>query len=1142
MSAFVPALVGAGPAFANGPWWQTGIEAAPTYLPPGGEVELVAGVTNMGDEAVSGSEAPVTITDRLPAGLVPISVAGQPLKEGGRGAEVTCPTGALSASISCTLVKGTVNPYERLKITIRAKVEEPAGTATSLPNEIIVEGGLAPRVASTQQLTVSGEPVPFGIRSYELTPLNEDGTPATEAGAQPFQLTTALTTNEDVQIGSRQPVALPRDLSINLPPGLVGNPNAVAQCSEADFAAVIEEANLCPATSVVGVATVVAYEPLTHIIPKTVPVFNLVPAEGEPARFGFEVIGRLPIVIDTSVRTGKDYGVVATVHDATQTAGLLSSQVTLWGDPGDPAHNNSRGWECIAGGTFQKQIGKPCPATSAEPDRPFLTLPTSCAADPATEPVLSSIETDSWAEPGRYLGDEYVWMSSDGRALGFEGCAQLPFDPEILVNPEQRTAATPTGAEVKVEVPQQSTLEVGGLAEADLRNTTVTLPEGMELSPSAANGLEACSESQIGYEGFNEKTQTDEFSSEKPSCPEASKVGTVKIKTPLLSHELEGSLYLATPAPNGASEPGQNPFNSLVALYLVAEDPISGVLVKLVGEGTLSESTLELSTSFENAPQVPFEELTLNLFGGPRASLSTPARCGAFSAQAAFTPWSGAQTLQLASPPFEISSGAEDLSCPGASLPFDPSVSAGSASSKAGAFTEFNLEVTRPDADQALKGLTLHLPEGIAALLSKVTLCSEAAADANSCPPESQIGSATAVAGLGPDPFIQEGGKVFITGPYDGAPFGLQILTPAVAGPFNLDFVSVRSKLRIDPTTAAVNIETPSLPTQIRGIPLQLKRVIVQVNRPEFEFNPTSCAQKSIDGTVTGSEGAGHNVQSSFQAQACAALPFSPGFSASATGHGSKADGTTFKVTVTSSGVNGNGVAQAGIAKVDLQLPKQLSSRLPTLQKACTEAAFDVNPASCPEGSVIGAATIRTPVLKSALAGPAYLVSHGNAAFPDVEFVLQGEGIELVLDGKTQIKKGITYSKFESTPDAPFTVFETVLPAGPHGVLTPNVTEKKHFDLCGERLSMPTTMVGQNGAVIERDTRIAIEGCGAVESVKAHKLTNAQKRAKALAVCRKRYRHARHRRVACERAARRRYPAGKTAHEHKRASKSAGKR
>ena len=472
---------------------------------------------------------------------------------------------------------------------------------------------------------------------------------------------------------------------------------------------------------------------------------------------------------------------------------------------------------------------------------------------------------------------------------------------------------------------------------------------------------------------------------------------------------------------------------------------------------------------------------------------------------------------------FAIGAGAEGSACPGAALPFAPSLAAQSESAQAGAFTSFQLELSRPDGEQALSGLSLHMPDGVAALLSAVKLCGEAQASASSCPAASEIGTATAIAGLGPEPYVETGGKVFITGPYDGAPFGLEIVTPAVAGPFNLGFVTVRSTITVDRENASITIDTPSLPTQLRGIPLQLGRVLVSIDRPGFEFNPTNCAAAHIEGAVSGSEGASVGVSAPFRVENCQRLPFHPTLTASTNGKATKANGTDFVVKVTSGGTDSSGVAQAGIAKVDLQLPLQLPARLLTLQKACTERAFAANPASCPEGSDIGAATIHTPVLKSPLAGPAYLVSHGNAAFPDVEFVLQGEGITLVLDGKTQIKHGITYSKFESAPDAPFTTFETTLPAGPHSALTANVPAKDDYSLCGQSLQMPTTITGQNGDVIEQDTRIAVQGCGQVKSAKAKKLTRAQRLALALRACRKKHRHSKAKRLQCEARARKLY-------------------
>jgi len=369
----------------------------------------------------------------------------------------------------------------------------------------------------------------------------------------------------------------------------------------------------------------------------------------------------------------------------------------------------------------------------------------------------------------------------------------------------------------------------------------------------------------------------------------------------------------------------------------------------------------------------------------------------------------------------------------------------------------------------------MRLPPGIAGMLSKVTLCPEPQASQGTCPPESLIGHTTVSSGLGPDPFTPPEGQVFITGPYKGAPFGLSIVTPALAPPFNLGKVIVRSTINIDKNTAALSIDSDPLPLRLRGVPLQLQHINVTVERPgnqEFQFNPTNCNPMKVEGTLTGAQGATYPVSSRFQVANCASLPFKPKLTASAAGKASKANGASFLVTVQSAGLG-----QANIAKVALQLPKALPSRLTTLQKACLLATFEANPATCPDGSNVGSATIHTPVLKSPLSGPAYFVSHGGAAFPDIEFVLQGEGVTLILDGKTDIKKGITYSRFESAPDAPFTTFETVLPTGPHSVLTAYVPGKANFNLCGTKLVMPTIITGQNGAVIKQDTHIAVTGC-----------------------------------------------------------------
>ena len=579
-------------------------------------------------------------------------------------------------------------------------------------------------------------------------------------------------------------------------------------------------------------------------------------------------------------------------------------------------------------------------------------------------------------------------------------------------------------------------------------------------------------------------------------------------------------MYLAQPAPNGEAE--KNPFASLIALYIVAEDQAAGVRVKLAGQGTVNEQTGQVTTTFAQTPEVPFQTLSLHLFEGPRASLSTPAQCGSYTTTSSFAPWSGAAAAQPSSA-FQISSGPAGTAC-AAPLPFAPVFSAGSLTTQAAAFTSFTLGIERPDGQQQLAGVTVTLPGGVAALISTVTPCKTPPPGGEwDCGPQSLIGGSTAAAGLGGEPYRLPG-RVYLTEGYGGAPFGLVVITPAVAGPFDLGNVMVRSRILVNPDTAQVTITSEPLPQYVRGIPVQLKQLQVNVDRPGFEFNPTNCTATRIAGVLSGSEVAQANVSTPFQATGCQNLPFHPKLTASTKGQASKADGANFDVRVES-----KGLGQANIAKVRLQLPKALPARLTTLQKACTEAAFNANPASCPEGSVIGQARIHTPVLSSPLTGPAYLVSHGGAAFPDVEFVLQGEGITLVLDGKTQISKQLTYSKFESAPDAPFTVFETVLPAGPHSALTTNLPENAKFNLCSTSLSMPTEIVAQNGTVIKQTTKIALQGCKKVKAAKPLSRTRLLKRA--LAICSKQHKHSTAGRKACERQARKHYAARKAAQD-----------
>lgn len=1119
------AFASASPAFASAHWHVIS-NSAPTNLSPGGEGEVVVSATNRGDEDVlATSAAPIKVVDTVPSRLEIVSYRGSAGFGNARGKpNMTC--SAAGHTVTCRATN-TIAAYEGLEISIVVKVAAAEGEAIS--NEATVEGGgstpPAP-VSVTQPLKVSAAEVQFGVEKYELTPENEDGTVDSQAGSHPFQLTTTLDLNqgrEQVPRGERPEAvapshgeALARNLHFVLPPGLLGNVTIMAQCSAADFSTIGQaDTNACPDDTALGVGRITITEPnaFKGVLTETVPVFNLVPANGEPARFGLE-IDKVPVILNTAVRTGQDYAVEVTVANASQAAGVLSTQVTFWGVPGDPIHDTSRGWGCLGDGHYGASFEpeRHCELQKEAEPKPFLSLPTSCSASP----VISSVTGETW--PHGPNGEVSTVPAEDNTSTFpvLSGCNLLGFEPSIEVEPETHSASTPSGLAVTVALPQQSTLSRTGLAESDLKETVVALPEGVQASPGAANGLSACSASSFGFEGLATlgepaQLENNDFTRDEVGCVDEAKIGTVSIKTPLLKNELHGSVYLA--------EQDTTLLEQRLVLYLTAYDAESGVRVKLAGDVHVDPNTGRLTSTFKNSPPVPFESLTLNFFGGPTASQSTPAFCGSYPTQAEFSPWSE-QGLAARSASFSITSGVGGGPCSSNPQSFAPTFQAGVANNTAGAYSPFSLTIGHADADQPLSGLTMHLPPGAAAMLSSVEQCPEPPANQEwNCGASSLIGHSTSSSGLGGSPFTL-GGSVYLTTGYGGAPFGLLVVTPAEAGPFHLGNVNVRSKIFVDKTTAAVTIVSDPFPTFVRGVPVQLKQINVTVDRPNFEFNPTNCTPMSVSGTLTGVQGGSEGVSSPFTVTNCAALPFKPKLSASTQGNATKANGASLTVRVESS------PGQANIAKTKLVLPITLPSRLTTIQKACLDSVFEANPAACDEGSNIGTAIVHTPVLKNPLIGPAYLVSHGGAAFPDIEFVLQGEGITLILDGQTDIKKGITTSTFNTVPDAPVTVFETKLPEGPHSALTSNVAESKKFNLCGAKLTIPTTITGQNGVVVQQETKVPVEGCAVV---KGFKVTRAQQLSKALKACRKEFKHSKKKRAACEKKAQKKYGAKKKA-------------
>jgi hypothetical protein len=1048
----------------------------------------VVTVRNAGSRATDGSVP--TITDHLPAGLTVQGISFIWHGPGARAAGLdfldlagaglcTATPVSSSTAVQCTLDTARFEypppilaPDDILRMTVYVTVD--AGPPGPLTNSATISGGSAPDAIATSQNQIGSSPPSFGPAGLGFQIAGLDGAPSTQAGDHPYELTTLIDLNNIFRNAPDTPyprleatsVEDPKNIVVDLPLGFLGSATASPTCTFAQLSDHVTKGESgCPTDTVVGRLDTIG-RPTGSQAKVDGPIYNMVPEHGVAAEFAYvDNIAGSHALYARVVPGPSGYVLQVTSADIPQIP-LINILATFFGNPA------------------AKDNGGSTPAA-------MFTNPSHCDGQPLT----SQVHMDSWQHPGTFNADgtpnlnDPNWLSATTTSPPVTGCNKLHFKASIAVQPDTTSADSPSGLDVEIKVPQSE--NPATLATPPLKKGVVTLPQGVTVNPSFADGLGACSPAQI-----------DLASAAEPTCPEASKLGTVELQTPLLPGILHGSIFLATQ--------NDNPFHSLLAGYIVIDDPTTGIVVKIPGELKANPVTGQITGVFDNNPQFPFSDLKLHFFAGNRGELATPQACGTFPTTSDLMPWSAPDSGPDATPSdsFNITSNC--------AFAFNPAFSAGTVNNQAGAFSPLIVTIARQDGEQHLTGLTVTTPPGLLASLKGIPLCPEAQANAAACPAASQIGETTVSSGVGPDPYVVHGGRVYLTGPYNGGPFGLSVVVPAVAGPFNLGNVLVRSSIRINPVTSQVTVVSDPLPQMVNsveglqsGIPADIRTVNVTINRPNFTFNATSCTPLAVTGSISGAQGAAVPVSSRYQAANCQSLPFHPTLQASTGSRASKSGGASLTVKVTS------GPGQANIAKTDLTLPIALPSRLSTIQKACVAAIFAANPATCPEGSVIGSATAHTPLLNSPLVGPAYLVSHGGAAFPDVEFVLQGEGVKLILDGQTDIKKGITYSRFETVPDAPVTSFEAVLPTGPHSALAAFVPGKDHYNLCAANLAMGTVIVGQNGAVIKKTTTITPRGC----PKHAH-LTRAQHLAKALAACKKK---AKSKRAACKHAARKKY-------------------
>ena len=850
-----------------------------------------------------------------------------------------------------------------------------------------------------------------------------------QAGSHPYQVKIAFVLDQTTSSGGEAiPTGSAKDLRIDLPPGLIGSLVKVPQCPPEAFQTASLFTQLCPGAAQVGTLTFDSN--LIDVI--TLPVFNLEPPPDVAARLGvFALV--TPITMGVSIRTGDDYGLTVTARNLPQFLPLLSASLTLWGVPADKRHDTLRG-NCL--GLGGESFGA-CP--SAAPRKPFLTLPGSCEGPPQV-----TLHLNSWEQPGVFAVQTAVPRDAEGNALGLVGCDRLGFHPGIGIQSESRAADVPSGLTVNLRVPQSENPD--GLGTANVRKTVLTLPSGISINPAAADGLGSCLPQEIGMN-----------SAAEPQCPDSSRIGSVEIQSPLVADPLEGTVYLAAP--------GQNEFGSMLAVYFAAER--DDVLIKLAGRIDADPESGRLKVSLDELPQLPFSELELSFDGGPRAPLAMPSACGTFTATAQLASYATANDI---TPVTSASDLLVDRGCGGG---FSPSFVAGATSPLAGRHTGLALQLKRADGEQDIRGFSAILPRGFLPLLGSIPLCGEAQAASGSCDASSQIGTIAIAAGAGSHPFYFRG-KVFITGPYGGAPFGLSIAVPGLAGPFDLGTIVVRAKASVDPSDARMTIATDGLPRILQGIPLRIRSFdLSSASRPGMFIAPTTCERQQVAATALGAGGATASLSSPFFLAGCAGLPLSPRISASTSALVTRSGGAALRLAVR----NPRG-AQANIRAISVRFPRQLSPRLSTIQAACARAAFAAAPASCPRTSVVGTARVRTPILDVPLSGPAYLVSRGLDALPHIVLVLEARGVVLRIAGSLRISDaGITSASFASIPDARISSLVIALPRGSHSALGANFLSAARGSLCSRDLTMPAKVVAQSGARIQRSIPVAVTGC-----------------------------------------------------------------
>ena len=1107
LAALLAALLG-GPAAraATGPLYDIKATWGDTNLPPGGEGQFTVQVRNIGDAAGT-EEEDLTITDELPASVTMTGIHWMfgevnlcEFEEfgfhcsgvGTDTATVQAPGGFLSflvpppGSETSEFNIGTPHPGGYAPMLFIDVAVGSVGSETGT-NTATVSGGSGPTAQDVDRVPFNGTRSTFGIvpGSFQADVFDDAfpfGSPARQAGDHPFEQRVNFDLNARSGVsandGTRESIsnASLKTAEVTLPRGMIGNPEAVPKCDPLDFAQIGSSGEKgvstgCPANTQVGYLNAPfliggtdygrgSFTNPDELITR-VAIYNLKPPKGVPADFGFNAGGFVQGHIYPVLDPTQDYAIKTLTPNISSLVTVRGSEVTFWGVPGDPAHNKFRYYSKETEG---KALGASFEGAAI---RPLLTTPMDCGFDNGG----ARIRLESYNQPGQFtLPEEY------GNPLNTEGCddPRFRFEPKIALQPTDSHAGAPTGLDVHLQVPQrndeaQNVEELyaqngfaKGISTPPIKKAVVTFPEGMTLNPSAAQGLGSCSSAQIG------------LGTDKPvTCPDNSQYGTLTVHTPILPENAppRGFIYIA--------KQGDNPFHNFISLYLVVEEPDRGILVKVPGRVDLNPQTGQITTTFDDLPQFPVSDMQMSLKGGVRAGLVNPSTCGTKTIHAEFFTWQDPSTPHPSDSSYDVTQRPDGSPCVNnlGERPFKPSLEAGTLNPTGGNFSPFIFRLTRTDDDQEVSQLGVTLPPGLAAKFAGVTMCPDAgiaqaisrsgAGDGAleqsqpSCPASSQIGTTQAGTGVGV-PLTYVPGKVYLAGPYQDAPLSIVVITPAVVGPFDLGVIAVRTALNVNPETAQGSATSDPLPQIFQGIPVRIRDIRLNLDRPGFTLNPTSCAEKQIAAHVTGTGGdvnttaddTAVDLANRFQAASCASLGFKPKLSFRLFGD-TKRGGHPKLRAVLKMPKGGANIAAASVA-----LPRSEFLDQGHIKTVCTRVQFAAK--ACPVGSVYGHAVARTPLFDTPLEGPVYLRSSSHP-LPDLVAVLKGpasQPVEVDLDGRIDSVNGGIRSTFETVPDAPVETFTLTMQGGKKGLLI-NST-----GLCAKTNRATAKFTAQNGKTL----------------------------------------------------------------------------